>query len=168
MNMKIETERKFIIKKPRADILSELKSYTESEIVQTYLNSRVATHRVRKRSYPSGEVIYTENKKVRISVLSSEEYEREITEGEYLSLLENKERGSVSLMKKRVTFEHLGKTFEVDIYPAWEDTCILEVELESESEKIEMPSFIEVLTEVTGNKDYSNHRMSHAFPPETR
>ncbi len=164
--MNIETEYKYIIKKPEPGILREMAGYTESRITQIYLENEVATHRVRRREYSTGEVIYTENKKVRISKMSSTEDEREITAEEYVSLSENIERGASPLYKTRRTFEFAGKVFELDFYDGWEKSCIMEIELEFENEEIKYPPFIEILADVTGNKTYSNHSMAHKFPDE--
>ena len=164
--MNIETEYKFIIEKPDERILREAADYTESNIVQIYLASVAATHRVRRREYEDGSVSYTENKKVRISKMSSTEFEREITEAEYDELSKNIVSGASPLLKTRRTFSYGGKTFELDYYAAWERTCIMEVELESEDECVELPEFIRVIKDVTGLRDYSNHSMAHSFPAE--
>ena len=42
----------------------------------------------------------------------------------------------------------------------------MEVELESEDERMELPEFIRVIKDVTGLRDYSNHSMAHSFPAE--
>ncbi len=164
--MNIETEYKYVIRKPDFALLREMSGYTESAITQIYLKNDAATHRVRRREYISGEVVYTENKKVRLSRMSSTEYEREIREEEYVSLSGNIEDGASPLYKTRITFEYKGKVFEIDCYEVWESSCIMEVELESEDERVEYPPFIEIIADVTCNKAYSNHSMAHKFPAE--
>ena len=42
----------------------------------------------------------------------------------------------------------------------------MEIELESRDEDAEIPSFIKMLYEVTGEKRYSNAKMAEDFPPE--
>ena len=162
----VEIERKYVIAKPDVAVLKAQKSYTSSEISQTYLTSAEGvTHRVRKRVY-GDSVVYTETVKVRIDKISSYEDEREIDEAEYLSLLEKKREGSVTLKKTRHTFEYLGVTFEVDVYPEWDKTCILETELIGRDEEVSFPKFIKIVKEVSGEKRYTNAAMSHAFPKE--
>ena len=138
----IETERKYIIEKPDISILQSKNNFTSSEIVQIYLSDSEKTHRIRKRVFADGCVQYTENTKRRISTMSSLETEREISEDEFLALSKNIEPHSQPVIKTRITFEYLSKTFEIDVYPRWKSTCILEVELPSEEEKIAFPSFI--------------------------
>ena len=164
---KIETEFKFIVEKPNIDTMRNEHGFSESEITQIYLNDSNRTHRVRKRVYSDGRVEYTENTKLRISGLSSIENEREIDENEFLALAKAIENGAKPLRKTRRTLEFLGKIFEFDFYEEWQSTCIMEVELESESEKFEFPPFVKIIKNVTGERKYSNHSMAHNFPEES-
>ncbi len=162
----IEIERKYIIKKPDMDFIKSCDEFTESEILQIYLTSPAAvTHRIRSRAFSSG-VVYTETKKHRIDKMSAVEEEREISENDFNLLFDNIKEGTVPIKKKRYTFSYRGKIFELDVYPQWKDTCILETELASREERVEFPSFIEVLEEVTGNPAYSNAGMARLFPRE--
>lgn len=163
---KIETERKYVILKPDMAIISKSDGFTESKITQIYLLDREITHRIRKREYLGGITEYTENTKRRISSMSAIESEAQITEEKFESLRVQIDPKTQPIEKTRVTFLYSGNVFEIDIYPAWADTCILEVELESEDEKIAFPSFIKVVKEVTGMREYSNHSMAYNFPKE--
>ena len=166
MKSHIETERKYIIMKPTAKVLTAQDGYTASDIEQIYLNSDAGvTHRIRKRTY-ADRVEYTETLKVRISAASSVEEEREITADEYGALKANIRKGSRPVIKTRHTFVFLGQLFEIDVYPEWSRTAIMETELESEDTAAVMPDFIKIVKEVTGNKGYSNASMSKTFPKE--
>ena len=166
MSIPVEIERKYVIAMPDMAELSGLCGYTVSEIDQTYLASAEhVTHRVRKRVF--GErVVYTETKKIRIDKMSAFEDERELTEEEYCALLKLRKEGTVTLKKVRHTFYYSAQTFEVDIYPEWQKTAILETELPSRETEVAFPDFIKVVAEVTGDKRYSNASMSHEFPKE--
>ena len=48
-----------------------------------------------------------------------------------------------SLSKTRHIFLFGTHTVEVDVYPLWKRSCVLEVELESETEELTLPSSIE-------------------------
>ena len=162
----IEIERKYIIKKPEADELSVLEGYSKSEILQIYLAADAGvTHRIRMRKR-DGCVTYTETVKRRIDRISSYEDEREITEAEFFKLKKLQRQGTRPVNKTRYTFSYLGKTFEIDEYPKWRKTCIMEIELNSRCEEVKIPPYIEVIEEVTGNKHYSNASMSKSFPDE--
>ena len=162
----LETERKYLIRKPNFEVLTGMASYTVSEIEQIYLEDLDgATRRVRKRCYPD-KVEYTENTKRRISHMTCIENECEITEERYLELKSQLAKGYSPLYKKRHTFKYLGYTVEIDEYRQFLNTAVLEVELKSEDSVPKLPDVIEVISEVTGDKRYSNHSMAKCFPKE--
>lgn len=162
----VEIERKYIIKMPNLSVLSSQNDYTVSEILQIYLPSEQGeTRRVRRRVYKD-RTLYIETKKLRIDGMSSEEIERELTEGEFDLLASSPLAGTSPIIKARHTFIYEGQLFEIDIYPQWKSTAIMETELQARDTKIEMPPFIEIVREVTGVKGYSNAAMSRSFLPE--
>ena len=162
----VEIERKYVIRIPDVKVLEEQEGYTVSKIFQTYLESEPSvTRRVRRRIY-DGRTVYTETKKVRIDEISSYEDEREVSENEYMHLLCRKIPGTKTLAKTRHTFVCSGQTFEVDIYPDWQESCIMETELASRNTEVAFPPFITVIKEVSGEKKYSNASISREFPDE--
>ena len=166
MSIPVEIERKYVIAMPDTELLKRCDAYTVSDIEQTYLESSSAlTHRVRARRY-TDKTVYTETKKVRIDKMSVFEDEKAITETEYKERLNEKKEGTVTLSKTRHTFIYLDKTFEIDIYPEWKSSAILETELSDREETVVFPDFIRVICEVTGDKKYTNASMSREFPKE--
>lgn len=166
MGNNIEIEKKYIIIKPDIDELSKMEDYTFSEIEQIYLSSpKGITHRVRSRKFFDKKV-FTETTKVRIDKMSAYENEREIAEEEFLSLALQRDGETRPIKKIRHTFDFCGQTFEIDIYPEWKNTAILETELECREKTVEFPSFIKIVADVTGDKRYSNASMSKKFPDE--
>ena len=166
MNVPVEIERKYVISLPDIAILKLQSGYTVSEIEQTYLESEPAvTHRVRARRR-GDKTVYTETKKVRIDKMSVFEDERELEEEEYRSLLLKKAQDTVTVRKTRHTFIYKGQLFEVDVYPEWTRSAVLETELATRETEVEFPDFITVIAEVTGDKKYSNAAMSRKFPDE--
>ena len=162
----LEIERKYIIEMPSALDMSRMQDYTSSEITQIYLESSPhVTHRVRKREY-SDKTEYTETKKIRVDRMSAIEEESKISEKEFSTLSENIRKGSRPLAKCRHTFLYSGQIFEIDVYPEWKKSAIMETELSSREEQVIFPSFIRVIKEVTGERAYSNSAMSTAFPEE--
>ena len=163
----VEIERKYIIEKPSAEDMSAMEGYLSSRITQIYLTSRRGvTHRVRRREYSDGRTEYTETKKIRINKLSAIEDESEITRDVYDDLSKNIREGSAPVEKIRHVFKYKGKLIEIDEYPFWNRSCILETELSSESEFVALPPFIKVINEVTGDHAYSNSSMASRFPDE--
>ena len=162
----IEIERKYIIAMPDESLFSAMDGYSRDEIVQTYLSSESGvTRRVRSRTSEHG-VCYYETVKVRIDAMSAHESERELTEAEYLAMLPEIAEGTRPIVKVRHSFSYRSQLFEVDVYPEWKSTAILETELPSRDTAVKFPECITVLREVTGIKAYSNASMSRSFPEE--
>ena len=168
LNRGIEIERKYIIMKPSVSDMSGYPDYSVSEIEQIYLSSPEGiTHRVRRRSF--GDVTrYYETRKTRIDKMSVIEDEGEISPEEYARLKENIDVATRPLHKTRHTFRYGEQVFEVDIYPEWSSTAIMEAELQARDTELLFPPFIKVLREVTGIKGYSNAAMSRDFPSEDK
>ena len=164
--MSIEIERKYVIMMPDFEVLKSQKGYSASEILQIYLKSETGiTHRVRRRLFFE-RVEYTETKKIRLDKMSAIEDECEISPERFDELIKNVKEGTRPILKVRHVFDFDGFCFELDVYPEWKHTCIMEVELESADVNFEIPPFIKVVEEVTGRKEYSNFSMSRNFPPE--
>ncbi len=166
MPKQIEIERKYVIKMPDFDLLRQERGYTESEILQIYIESQEGvTHRIRKRSY-KGLTVYTETKKSRIDFISSIEEENEISEERFAELSEKIKTGTAPIIKTRHTFLYNENTFEIDVYQNRKGSAVMETELENREAAPEMPPFIEIIKEVTGDYRYSNAAMAADFPKE--
>ena len=162
----VEIEKKYIIAMPDLKEFCTMEGYSSSQIEQIYLpTSDGSTHRVRRRT-ENGRVRFTETRKVRIDEMSATEIEGEISEERYLALSANPKEGTVPINKVRHKFFYLGQMFEIDIYPAWKNTAIMETELDSRERVVEIPKFLKIIRDVTGDKRYSNAAMSHSFPKE--
>ncbi|MBQ8302648.1 MAG: hypothetical protein IJX97_03760 [Clostridia bacterium] len=161
----VEIERKYIIAIPALSDMQRMEGYRVSDIEQIYLESSLATHRIRRREY-ADRCVYTETVKHRIDGMSAVEEEREIDAREYASLKEKIAVGSHPVCKKRHEFIYKGQLFEIDIYPFWRGSCIMETELETRLDSPQLPPFIRIIREVTGDKRYSNASLSRALMPE--
>ena len=53
------------------------------------------------------------------------------------------------IRKTRYCLIYKNQNFEIDIYPFWKDKAIVEVELNNEKQKINFPSELKILKEVT-------------------
>ena len=163
----IEIERKYVILKPDESLMCASSDYTVSDITQIYLDAPAGvTHRVRSREYPD-RTVYTETRKRRISATTAFEDEGEIDCTAFAALSANPKPGTRPIVKRRHTFRYLDQICEIDIYPEWHSTAIMETELADADSHAEIPPFITVVAEVTGDKRYSNASMSHSFPEET-
>lgn len=165
-NKNIEIERKYVIKLPDITLISKQMEYTKSDIIQIYLKSKCGqTRRIRKRGF-FDRVEYYETTKIRIDEMSSTEIEKEINEEQYNILSKQILSDSSPIHKTRHTFVYEGQLFEIDVYPEWKNSAIMETELANRSDIVSFPSFLEIIKEVTGDKKYSNASMSRQFPEE--
>ena len=168
-DVNLEIERKYIIEKPSLDSMRECEGYEASDIVQIYLDSPIGvTRRIRSRAYQDGRVQYFETEKRRVDKMSSQEREREITKADFDNYSLQIAADTRPIIKTRHTFMYLGQLFEIDVYPEWERTAVMETELPSRDTEVEMPDFIHIAVEVTGDKRYSNAAMSRKFPDELK
>lgn len=148
----LETERKYLIRMPDAAFLSRGEVW---EIRQTYLTAAKGNRRVREvRTRDKTQYIYTE--KERISALTSVEREREIDLAAYRTLLADARPDSAEVVKTRYRIPYAGHTLEIDVYPFWSRTAVLEVELLAEDETAPLPPEVCVIREVTEEPLYKN------------
>ena len=146
----IEIERKFLVKS-RA---YAKQASSKEKIVQGFLNTHPErTVRVRIK----GKLGYlTVKGKTNRTGTSRFEWEKEITVNEAEELLILCEEGI--LEKTRYSVAHKGYIFEVDEFlGANEGLVMAEVELQSEDEKFEKPSWLG--KEVTGDAKYYNSQL---------
>lgn len=166
MSAPMEIERKYLIRRPDERALAAIPGCAYTDIEQTYLAVRPGhTDRVRARE-SGGLCVYTRTVKTRVSDMSNIEREREITRDEYLRLLARADKTRVTIRKRRYALEYAGRVFEIDIYPFWAKQAVMEVELESEGQAVELPPCIDVLRELTGLREYGNAALSFSVPPE--
>ena len=158
-----EIERKYLIRRPAAAWLEA--NCQGSDIIQTYLKAEAPGHsdRVRRRAGKDG-VVYTHTVKRRISDLRREEQEREISEEEYLTLLQRADPERRSIEKRRYVLAYEGKDFEIDVYPFWQDRAVMEIELADEAEAVKLPPEIEIIKEVTQDRRYTNAALAREIP----
>ena len=91
--------------------------------------------------------MYTLTEKKRISNVRRIETENEISEAEYLQMLEHREYGLRTVEKVRYKIPDGKLIWEVDIFSFWKKQAYLEVELDSEDEIFEVPAYLEVIRE---------------------
>jgi CYTH domain-containing protein len=163
----LEIERKFLIEMPDLEELIGLHKATVTSILQTYLisDNDIEGKRVRQRGR-SGDFIFYETKKKSLSNLVRIEEERQVSANEYLELLMSADTTLHQIRKDRYCFNYKDICFELDVYPFWTDKAIMEVELESEMQKVELPDFISIIKEVTEDPTYKNRSMAREIPIE--
>ena len=161
-----EIERKYLILYPDIKKLRKLPNCTEVDITQTYLKSIDGTERrVRARGI-DGDYLYYLTEKKKISGIKRIETERKLTQDEYLQLLMDADTKLHPIHKKRFCLSENNQYFEIDIYPEWDKQAIMEIELSSEDQEVKLPSFIQIVKEVTEDDSYKNVNMAKEMPKQ--
>ena len=139
---------------------------TKVEIAQTYLKSNDdVERRVRARGIDGNYMYYLTEKK-KINNLKRVEVEKRLTQNEYLKLLMEQDNSLHTIHKTRYCLSNENEYYEIDIYPEWNNQAIMEVELNDENKKPNIPSFINVYKEVTDIDAYKNYNMAKNLPKE--
>ena len=167
---KREIERKFLIKFPTSwENLSELFEdlLDIKRIQQTYLKPKGDDPAARVRKTIEGlsndlKTVYHYNQKKPIETAVEQELEKEITEKQYHQYLEEPYPGKGELEKTRYVFNYHDQTFELDIFKGkLKGLAILEIELKNKDDKVELPPFLKVEKEITGDKKYNNFELAN-------
>lgn len=162
----LEIEHKFLIRYPRTESFNTLPEYREQKLLQIYTRLPDSSNcRIRKIEDSEG-IRYIKTVKQDINSLTRIEIEEEISKEDFdaLALLRHENRRPIE--KVRHSFLLSGFTYEVDIFPFWNDRAFLEIEVESEDIKPPIPSFIEVIKEVTHDLRYRNSALSREIITE--
>ncbi len=163
--MSKEIERKYLIERPTDTVLA-LHSVQRWEILQIYLRAEEGVTARIRQVIEGEETRYYYTEKRRVSDITAEELEREITDVEYLQLFRRVDTALKPIRKCRWRIPHAGHVLEVDVYPFWEKTAVLEIEFADESESAEIPAWITVLKDVTADHRYKNVSLAREIPPE--
>lgn len=173
MDTVLEIERKYLV---RGADLRDIESLQLYHIESIYLDvNKLAksdpevifstadtSHelRVSKITDMDGNTDYTSVSKVGDYDLVREELALSIDESAFNEAVEN--FGKSKLEKKRFMFTYNNTLFSLDIFNDG-DPMILEVELESERQLFEVPPFIDIIRDVTGESDYYSANLSTPF-----
>lgn len=158
----LEIERKYLIAKPEERFLTALPEASITEITQTYLlpQEEGFGRRIRKRGTPEAGWEYTYTRKKPVGFGERIELEDVISEPEYLAFLEEADPAHHTITKKRCCFVHENQFFELDLYDFSETLATLEIELPSIDTPVQLPPWVELIADVTGNFSYSNSALS--------
>lgn len=159
----VEIERKYLL--PGLPPARVLESATAYEIDQTYLAAGDGSRRLRRRVGPDGERFWLTEKHARGGITRSEA-ERELTADEYGELLGEADPRSGTIVKTRHVIEHGTQLIEVDVFTAPAGLVLLEVELRSEDEPVELPAWAAGAIDVSEDGAYTNAAIARALGPD--
>ena len=151
-----------MIKNEKTNLENNSNCYKQCEFYYYYDENE---KRVRARGI-DGDYIYYLTEKKKISDIKRVEVEKKLTPDEYIALLMEADNKLHTIHKTRYCLTENNQYFEIDIYPEWNNQAIMEVELNSEDQKIQLPSFIEVIKDVTEEDIYKNYSMAKEMPKQ--
>lgn len=164
----LEIERKFLVETvtPEKAISGFFKS---SLIYQHYIDipekekfrGVVGEARIRREVGEDDSSIYCLVQKKNISDKVRGENETRITPEDFNGLLKFRMRGVDSIIKRRCYFVYKHRYFMLDVFfhpyrVHREGLCLLETELIDENDEVDLPSFLKIPKEVTGDEEYTN------------
>ena len=156
-----EIERKFLIEKPSEKTIQSLGCVSKSNIIQTYLTSKNNTERrVRQRGSKKDGFTFYYTEKTDIGPGERDEVEDKITPSEYISYLSEADTNLHQISKERYCFIFKNQYFEMDLYPFSDKYAILEIELNSINDIIELPTTLNIIKEVTNDSQYRNSSLA--------
>ena len=152
----LEIERKFLIEYPNIEYLDKMKTCRKIPITQAYLTTpEEGKFRIRKRGIGENAV-YIKTVKKKITDIKRIEIETFISKEEYYTYLSKKEYVTGIISKDRYCIAYNSTYYELDVYPFWTDKATLEIELLSENQEYKLPPFVNLIREVTFEKEYRN------------
>lgn len=157
-----EIERKYLIYMPDRVKLQLIPNCNVTQIEQTYLrdDGDGMCRRVRKRGNPHSGWQYTLTKKKYVAFGERIELEEEISCEQYRACLNEADPERKTVCKTRYCFPFRKQVLELDVYAFSDTLATLEIELSDIAASVILPSFIEVIADVTDDERYSNAALS--------
>ena len=154
----ITEERKYIVRVTSKDIPNVI----ESDIFQTYLVADPDYEvRLRRRRWKGGKTVNVHTTKKRIGTDRVIETERQVSNALYESLLAQADPYRHPIHKQRRSFIWKGQYFELDTYlDQLDGLVILETKGITDTEDVNFPPFIQVIEDITGQKNYYNYNLA--------
>lgn len=152
----IEEERKYIVK-----VEGEVPGAIESEIKQTYLSAEPHTEvRLRRRGW-QGRWVNVHTSTQRVSDKEQIVTERQVSNNLYTELLRQADPYRLPIHKRRQSFIWRGQYFELDTYlDQLEGLIILETKGVAQTESVNFPPFLHVVSDITGDETYYNYNLA--------
>jgi len=165
----LEIERKFLVE--TVDPRQFPVPVQEIDIEQAYLKTHDDNEeeRIRKRGQ-NGTYVYYRTTKRMLRPGVRPETERHISAAEYRGLLQCRDPSFNLVVKKRYCFVWKEQYFEFDIFNPHcavnlpPTQALLEIELTEENDEVEIPHFIDVIREATGEEAFSNRELARIMP----
>ena len=159
----LEIERKFLIEYPDIEFLNSIKTCRRISITQAYLTTPDEGYfRIRRRG-DGDKAVYIKTVKIKISDIKRIEIENYISKEQYDSYLAQRQYVTGIISKDRYCIVDNNTYYEHDVYPFWRDRATIEIELLSENQPYQLPSFVKLVREVTSEPIYRNLALAQKY-----
>ena len=160
----IEIERKFRLRIAPDAALLAAHGAVAKHIEQVYLRLDPAATgpdapeaaRVRRTELADGTVSYRRTTKRRVGAFSFDEVEDVISKDAWTTALATADPDRRPVRKTRYVVPHGDQALEIDVFETPPGLVVLEVELRSEDEAVDLPEWLGERREVTGDDRYLN------------
>ncbi len=156
----IEIERKFRLRCAPDSATLAARDAVALRIEQVYLrldpSDRAEAVRVRRTELADGTVSFRRTAKRRVGQFSFDEAEDVIAEADWAEALLRADPDRQPVRKTRHVVAHGRQTLEIDVFERPAGLVVVEVELASEDEAVELPAWLGEWREVTGDPRYLN------------
>ena len=161
----MENRRKYLIRYPDVRELGSRPNCESVDILQAYLKSEIPGEMIRIRQRGrDGNYVYYKTRKRQIEGGKRIELEERLSKEEYLDLLMQADPEYRPIRKQRFCLSENGLYYNIDIYPQWKNQALMEIELYGGEETVRIPDGIEVIREVTSDKEFTNPAIARVNP----
>ena len=161
-----EYQRKWLIKKPSNEQISQLECVTTQRIVQVYASP--VTPDMEERVRKIGEDVFSSSFSYSHKAGDNPGIRRRVYDNiDYSTYLARAAQGESIVKKMRSSFYYKHQYFQLDRYlsdgangTVKPDEAILEIDLVSRGDKVELPPWVEVISEITADRNYANKNLA--------
>lgn len=155
--------RRCLISMPDVAALEKLPNCRRVDISQTFLKCPAGKElRISRRRLDGICTLYNSSEKTLSSSGHFIETEQRLTRDEYLEMLSHADPALRTIQKSRYYLSENSVYFEIDVYPFWQDKAILEIDLESPDERVDIPDFLHIIADVTHDEAYDYRALAGA------
>jgi CYTH domain-containing protein len=159
--MPLTTVHKYLIKMPDLDALKKIYNPVSFEMMQTYLRAtNPQVERIIRQQSTGSEYLYFYTEKRNKSDTERWETEKPISEKHYIKYLMECDTQLRPVIKTRYCISYKGQNFDIDIYPFSRSKALLEIKVPTPDTPIELPPELQLIMDVTNNKNYKNRQLA--------
>ena len=135
---------------------------SRNEIIQTYLRTNIEGIELKVRQIGNEKDGYSfyYTQKTKKNGINTKEIEKKISVKDYINLMSEADTSLHQLKKERYCFISNNQFFELDVYPFDSEYAILDLEIDNKEDSFSVPSFLEVIKDVTNDDYYKNIRIA--------